>query len=450
MAKADAQNISGSTIRSISTMDGMGHIVQTQSLEDNAVVTSVDTVYDGLGRVASVSNPYRTIGESTYGLTTNIYDPLGRKLTQLNPDNISSQSWSYSGTTTTFTNENNNQWVRTLDALGRLIKVSEPNGVPNGTPMLTEYSYDLLDNLASVTQWGGAKNSTGARSRSFSYDSLSRLIQSYNPETGWTCYGTTLGDPPSGTNCISGYDANGNLTSKTDARNVIVKYSFDSLNRMLSKTYSNDVSKTPTSCYQYDTSSLAATNSYLVGRLTNQWTQSTGTCPAAVPSTGIWTRRSVIAYDVMGRIVSEQQCTPANCTTTNPYLSAYSYDLAGEVHTSSIGITSTPTSNTMTLTNEYDSAGRLKTVKSDWVDSLHPAQLFSAQITSNTSCDASTTVAYSPFGTLANALMGNGLMLNRSFDKRLRTTCEFDMGGIVASPTSGSATISIPGAEQSK
>jgi len=129
---------------------------------------------------------------------------------------------------------------------------------------MTYYSYDTLGNLICAAQDGGAGGTfsscaaapTAWRPRSFAYDSLSHLIQSLNPETGWTCYGTSGGAVPNGSNCTSGYDANGNLAFKTDARNIVTSYSYDALNRLLSKRFSNDPGSTPSSCYQYDSSSL--------------------------------------------------------------------------------------------------------------------------------------------------------------------------------------------------
>jgi len=42
--------------------------------------------------------------------------------------------------------------------------------------------------------------------------------------------------------CLNGYDANGNLGAKTDARGIKIAYQYDVLNRLLSKTYT-DVSR---------------------------------------------------------------------------------------------------------------------------------------------------------------------------------------------------------------
>lgn len=449
IAKAELENTSGTNITSNSILDGLGRTVRTQATSDTAGVDIVDTVYDGLGHVYTVSNPYRALNDPTYGQTTNFYDALGRKTSQIDSDGISTQVWGYSGSTVTYTNENKNQWQRTTDALGRLSKAMEPSSTSPAPTMETDYAYDLLDNLTSVNQWGGAHGSSGARSRFFSYDSLSRLIQSFNPEAGWTCYGTTGGLAPNGSNCISGYDANGNLAYKTDARMILISYSYDALNRLLSKSFSNDASGTPSSCYQYDVSSFAVAPAYLTGRLANQWTQK-GACAAAPPTTGLWARRSILAYDVMGRVLKEQQCTPSNCTSGTPYSPAYTYDLAGNVITSTNGIASTPaaTANPLTFTNAFDSAGRLQTLTSNWSDTTHPATLFSAQTGQTTPCQNSWSAPYAPFGGLVNAMYGSGLTLNRAYDKRLRTTCETDTGSIVPTPTSGSATVTITGTEQ--
>src|SRR6202012_3975227 len=94
--------------------------------------------------------------------------------------------------------------------------------------METDYSYDTLGNLITATQWGGAANSLGARIRSYTYDSASRLITSVNPETGTICYGVW-----SGSSCVNGYDSNGNLSAKTDARGTTTSYQYDALNRLV-------------------------------------------------------------------------------------------------------------------------------------------------------------------------------------------------------------------------
>lgn len=447
IAKSVLENTSGTKITSTSVLDGLGHTVRILDTSDPSGQDEVDTVYGGLSWVYTLSNPYRSTSDSTYGVTTNTYDGLGRKTSQIDSDGTSTQRWNYSGNIVTYTDENGNQWQRTTDALGRLIKVLEPNGTAQSATQETDYSYDLLNDLIAVRQCGGPCPSSGAISRQFTYDSLARLLQAFNPEAGWTCYGSTAGAVPNGANCQSGYDANGNLTYKTDARRVVTAFGYDALNRLLSKSYPSDASNTPSSCYQYDAS---ASNG--IGRLAAEWTQSAskGACSGAPPTSGIWSRRSILAYDPLGHIQNEQQCTPSNCSTSAPYAPSYSYDLAGNLHTLSNGITTTPVVSTLSLTNAFDAAGRLQSMTSNWSDALHPATLFSAQAGPTLPCTGNQSAPYAAFGGLMNAAYGSGLSLNRSYDSRLRTTCEIDTGKTVGNSTAGSATVTVTGMEQSK
>jgi len=150
------------TLTSTAMYDGLGR--PYQAITPSSAITY--TTYDLDGRVASVSNPHYATASFTDGITSYLYDPLGRKTFQCQPDNLpinsttcspnnSYQSWSYNGNTTTFRDEDGNQWRRNADALGRLISVLEPNGVAQAPGMETDYSYDALNNLFSVTQWGG-------------------------------------------------------------------------------------------------------------------------------------------------------------------------------------------------------------------------------------------------------------------------------------------------------
>ena len=435
------------SITAQTVMDELGHVVHTKLTSDSSGTDSVDTTYNGLGQVQSVSNAYRSTGDSTYGITSYTYDALGRKVLQRQPDGNSLQ-WCYNGTasagqTNCLTNKSSRTtgaWVdivdeagnprqQVSDALGRLTAVMEP--APNTkTPALeTDYSYDALDNLLSVNQNGVSGDTP--RKRSFTYDSLSRLLCASNPENSQnTC--PTSAVPPRVTSYV--YDPNGNLSSKTDPRGITTNYSYDALNRLLSKTYTNDTTGTASSCYLYDGAST--TNS--VGRLTSQWTQtaSLGACGTTLPSTGYLTLRSIVAYDKMGRLKNEQQSTPASQVSGKIYAPAYTYDLAGNLLTSTDGSTPSPTTPgaTLTFTNTFDDAGRLSTVKSNWSDTTsHPGTLFSAQAGTTTHCPNSASTPYTAFGALMNATYGIGsaanvYTLNRSFDTRLRTTCEIDKG----------------------
>jgi len=97
----------------------------------------------------------------------------------------------------------------------------------------TTYGYDALDDLTSVTQ--------GAQTRTFVYDGLKRLMQAINPESGTINYT---------------YDANSNLQTKQDARLITTTYAYDALNRVTSRTYTNDPQNTAAVSYKYDGQSL--------------------------------------------------------------------------------------------------------------------------------------------------------------------------------------------------
>ena len=454
--------------------DGVGHVLHTQGNDPTGPggTVYVDTTYDGFGRATTVTNPY-WLGTptATDGTTTFSYDIFGRKTIQKQPDgklqlwcyqgiastsqsNCHSPQGSVSGSWVDFQDELGNDWQRVSDSLGRLTSVVEPSATSTTPSMETDYFYDALNNLTKVNQYGAGSSPI---SRTFSYDSLSQLQLSTNPETGTVSYS---------------YYPNGNLYAKVDARGITAQYAYDSLNRVLSKSFFNDPSGTPSSCYQYD---LATSGRYGIGRLANAWTQSSTTaCQTTAPTSGYWTLRSVSAYDPPGHVMAEQQFGPLSASSQMNFSSgtssppcqtgsitgiAYCYDLAGDLTFSSNGVKSPAYfggSTSITFTNTYDAAARLSTsvgnlgaVVSKWSSTSNPVTLFSAVPGSTVPCANSTAPPYAPFGGLMNATFGSGLTLNRAYDIRLRTTCEIDTGAGVSGSTSGTATVTVTGSEQS-
>jgi YD repeat-containing protein len=435
--------------------DGVGHVVDSQLASDPAGTSHTATTWDGAGKPYQIYNPTRCSSptsncgtETTWGVTTELYDSLGRVCLIVRPDvatvptacPTSAQAGdvftSYSGNCTTVYDESGHARSSCSNVLGQITGVWED---PAGLNYETDYAYDALNNLLSVSQKGS--NVSQARIRTFSYDSLSRLLCAANPEVqAVTCPASPTGSFPSGA-LVYNYDPNGNVHTKTapapnqtGTATLTTTYKYDALNRLLSKSYSTDTSGTPWSCRQYDVSSV--TNG--VGRLGNEWTQSAsaGPCPTALPSAGFLTKRSILAYDPLGRTKNEQQCTPSNCSSTTPYALTFNYDLAGNLTSYTNGISSTPgaTASPLTLTNCFDSGGRLQTTTSNWIDSTHPQSLFSAQMAQSSTCSGSSsptvsTAPYSPAGALQNAFYGTTLESLRSYDNRLRITGEQDAGG---------------------
>lgn len=400
----------------VGIVDGLGRKKQTQITSDPAGIDYVDTTYDNLGRVLTVSNPYRNkTTEDTYGVTTYTYDALNRKITLKNPDG-SSRQWCYNDLGTASQticaahlgsisngiwvdsgDETGRHWQQTSDALGRLSDVIED---ASNAKFETDYQYDGLDNLIYVNQKG---DGSGSRTRSFIYDSLSRLSSSKNPEAGAIAYT---------------YDANGNIKMKTDARGIETDYSYDALNRLISKSYQKDPFKAPAQFYIYDiyqTSNICSGcsdptvffSSSSIGRMTENYTADNKT-------------RNVYAYDPLGRVLAKASCFSASgdCASGAAFGPPveYTYDLAGNMQSSTNGISGPD----IHITYGYDSSSHLSSIMTNWSgDALYPDTLFQAKRTSSPP-------SYDPFGNLSYGEFGtnNGsapqFSLTQTFDSRGR------------------------------
>ena len=427
-ANCPAGEPSGQTEKTLDVYDGFGRPSETELLSDPSGPDETLTSYDPLGNVESLTNPYRSTSDATYGSTTYQHDMLGRETGLQHLPDRSTEIWAYSGNQVTFTDENLNQWQRTTDALGRLTKVLEPNGTGTTPSMETDYSYDALGNLLTVAQWGGG---SGERLRTFTYDSLSRLLCASNPENSTAaCPATATASYTSGTTGYT-YDADSNVHTRTDARGITTTYSYDNLNDLTGKTYSDLT--TPTACFLYGTT----TSGNEVGRLMAEWTQTAGSsCPttASTPPSGALTEREIGSYDPMGRILTDEQCLSiGNCSPGALYTLTYGYDLIGDVTSSTDGL---PGSSALAFSTPYNAAARLASASgSPSGGSSESTTLFTA-------------TRYWPAGELNTASVGIGttqpITLTRSYNPRLLPTSEAD----TVADTPGSVNVAITGAEQ--
>lgn len=322
------------------TLDGIGRMLRASLVSDPDGATSTDTSYDVNGRVGAASNPYRSTTDPTYGTTTSIYDGLDRVIQIIRPDNnaVNVSYGAAAGSVSQFcsagtygvgypvlaSDESGKKRLTWYSAFDKIIEVDEPNA--SGTLNVpTCYSYDGLGNLTKVVQQ--------AQTRSYTYDGLSRVLSSSIPESGTTTFVYTNG----GALC-SGIPEN--RCSQTDARGITTTFTYDALNRITLKSYSDGT--TPSVSYHYDETSdwgLPLTNTK--GRLTH---------------VSVWGNKSerVYSYDAVGRIVMQGECLPSNCGTGN-FITSISYNRGGQALTINY-----PSSRQITYA--YTNAGRISSV----------------------------------------------------------------------------------------
>lgn len=405
--------------------DGRGRVTTSVTTSDPDGATTVTTAFDTNGRVSNVSNPHRSTPESTDGSETYAYDGLDRVIQTTHADGhvssiyygtavagaggAGSQLCTPSGIAYPILkiDEAGNKLQSWIDAFGRTVEADEPTATSSSLTANTCYSYDLNKNLTGVLAAGGLQT------RTFVYDALSRQISATNPESGQTTYTYDVD-----TNCPSPNSFPGDQVSRVDARGVRTCMQYDALHRLVTKTYTDG---TPTAYFRYDqTSNWGLTLTNPIGRLTEEYTDTTKPWSA-----------SLFGYDPMGRVVLNNQCTPASCGTSNSPVN-YTYDFLGNMatYTNGAGVTITQ--------SPFSGAGRLTQVTSSLADSNHPGMLLS-------------NVKYNALGEMASATLGNGATETLGYAPRgWPQSATVLSSALVSSPaTPGKGTVTINGSESS-
>jgi RHS repeat-associated protein len=317
---------------------------------------------------------------------------------------------SYSGNQTTVTDEAGKQSKTQMDGLERLTSVWEAPST-SGYNFASDYAYDVLGNLQTVIQKGD--NATNARNRSFTYDSLSRLLCAANPEVQVvTCPESAAGPFPPGAVTYT-YNGNGNLSTKTapspnqpstGTATVTTTYQYDTLNRLTYKSYQDSYTTNPSTPYaqfKYDSCSASAcgpiANVNQVGRLVSTWSPN---------YTG-----SIYNYDPVGRIANSLDCIDSTACNWN-FTIAHTYDLIGDETKTTENITTWtgPVLTSITLNQcSFDGAGRPTCFTSSWVDAQHPATLVTVD----------PNVGYYPTGAMRKLKLGNSLFETFAYNNRL-------------------------------
>lgn len=272
-------------------LDGFERVIQSSRESENLNIYSyVDTAYNGRGEVSTTSLPYFKDGglktsyqfpEETVKWTQYAFDVIGRILLITKPDGKTVAN-SYNGWTTTTKDENNHSKILTKDAYGRLINVKEIN---NTEEYSTIYTYNMLDCLTSITDNMGNKTE-------YFYDSLTRRTRMVDPDLG---------------NWVFAYDDNSNLIRSANAQGILINFTYDNLNRLLTKDYANQEGIEVS--YKYD----EAASSNGKGRRTNmndlsgssQWNfDKEGNIITLEKTIDMNKYKILWEYDAMGRIKS--------------------------------------------------------------------------------------------------------------------------------------------------
>lgn len=367
---ADLFSFGDNLAKTESFYDGLSRDIEKRHYKDGGYMVT-RTVYDALGRVEKVSNPYRPLLNEGEHWTTTEYNALGQIVKAKTADNAE-VVMSYLGNAIIETDQAGMRRRSIVNAVKQLVRVDEPNAAGqldvNGVPVQpTNYSYDVSNNLMTVTQ--------GGQTRTFIYDSLSRLKQATSPEMGST--------PTNGT-ILYQYDNNGNLTQKTDARGVQTISSYDSLNRVLTRNYTGppnlpNYQATPDVTYTYDDVTISNSKGSLT-RVGSSVSQTEYT-----------------AFDALGRVLSYRQTTDGIS-----YMTGYLYNLSGalieEVYPSG-----------RVVKNVLDNDGDLSLVQSKKTTN-HGFHTYANSFT------------YTAAGAVSSMQLGNGRWESMQFNSRLQLT----------------------------
>jgi RHS repeat-associated protein len=368
----DSKNFGDNLIKSEAFYDRLGRTFETRDYENATNYTVSLTEFDGLGRAYKSSNPYRPYQNEQPNWTTTSFDELGRVLEVKSPDSgkIRREYW---GTAVRIFDQANRSRAGVSDALGRLLKVVEYD---DGADLETLYTYDVLGRLRKTSQ--------GGQIRFFMYNDLGRLIRAKQPEQS-TNSNLDISDPITGNSGWSVkyvYDNNGNVISTTDSRNITITGTYDNLNRLTSRDYSDT---TPDVDFTFDNPEIPNSKGQLTAMVSSV-------------SANYYT-----AFDELGRVKGSSQVT-AGKTYNFP---DYTYNLSGAL------VEQTYPSERVVKT-EFDDFGRLYKLKSQ-----NPNQAERIYLSN---------LEYTAFGAVSQARLGNGRWESAQFDAKTMQVAQIGLG----------------------
>jgi RHS repeat-associated protein len=354
------------------TYDLAGNITQIGLPDGSTLVYA----YDQAHRLTSITN---NLGESiTYTL-----DALGDRTARVVKSAIGSITKQQSATfdelgrvmanigaasqTTTYSYDRNNNEISTrdprgylyghaFDALNRLYQQTDPD---NYTTTTTYNPQDAVTGVSAVTSLTSPPT---LLTTTYVRDGFGDVVSQTSPDTGTATFS---------------YDVNGAMIKQVDARSIETDYTNDLIGRVLTKTFPAAPIENVT--YAYD-SSAGGNNG--IGHLASVSDQS--------GKVGFF-------YDALGHVTSETRVTGGI-----PYVTAYTYDPAGNILTETY-----PSSRIVTYTR--DALGRISGIATQ-------------QNASAAAVTVASSIAYEPFGPLAGLSFGNGVIAGYGYDQDYQLT----------------------------
>ncbi|MFA5186493.1 MAG: toxin TcdB middle/N-terminal domain-containing protein [Patescibacteria group bacterium] len=294
------------TLDSYNYIDGLGR-TRAEAVEDvdGRIAVTKAVLYNSRGKESYSVEPFRCQDASSCSFFGSVlfsksgseheYDVLGRLKETINPDGTTARV-EYLPLARLIYDENDTDTAsshkgtptrKTYDGRGRMLSVSYMNA---GENVATDFSYDVLGNILSITDPAG-------NVRNQEYDSMGRMTAVIDPNAGRREYV---------------YDDAGRLIEKRKPDGLSIKYKYEpTTGRMLSKNYVSSVSDDSWEIvYHYDAASgqWDGHGSYLIGKLA--WIEDEA-------------GKEYYGYDVKGRLIAKRRTIGSKI-----YDLGYDYDAA--------------------------------------------------------------------------------------------------------------------------
>jgi RHS repeat-associated protein len=357
--------------------------------------------YDKLGREIKSYNPFS-------GATPTATVPVGTKYSEILSIDALSRTTSikfqdnttisrefsdtnitpsgFNKTFVTITDQAGKKRRQVVDALGRLVRVDEPDlnnnlGAVDNPNQPTLYEHDGNDNLSKITQ----SNGVNTQERLFKHDALSRLTHERQVEANATLDNVGVKQTSGGLwTKVMKYNTSGLLVDGYDARGVNAHFIYDGLNRVSTITFSDG---TPQITYTYDQERAGYYNKGLLTRV--ETAEGNPTTRPDTPSTS-----TEFDHDKMGQIVKQRQSIGSQT-----YNLEYSFNLAGQ-------LISEKYPSGRIVSAGYDTKGRLTSVSDQNRSYLTDAQY------------------QHPAARLTSMTLGNGNSQTFEFNDRLQMSSQ--------------------------